>query len=141
LLGCAPSSVHRWRDARARGGEEGLRVRFSPGRPARLTAAQKRRLPRILLKGPLAHGYRTDLWTLRRIREVIRRTLGIRYHISHVARLMHDLPWSCQKPERRALERDEGEIERWKKEEWPRLKKKLRGGAPPWFSPTKAGSC
>jgi len=141
LLGCAPSSVQRWRDARVRGGEEALRVRFSPGRPARLTPASKKRLSRILLKGPLAHGFRTDLWTLRRIREVILQTLGVRYHVSHVARLMHDLKWSCQKPERRALERDESEIERWKRQEWPRIKKKRRGWAPTWFSRTKADSC
>ena len=32
-VGCNPSSVMRWRDARRRGGPKALRVRFSPGRP------------------------------------------------------------------------------------------------------------
>jgi len=32
--------------------------------------------------------------------------------------------WSCQKPQRRARERDEATIARWRKKEWPRLKKR-----------------
>ena len=130
LLGCAASSVMRWRDLRAKGGTKALKVRFSPGRPPRLTAARKRQLTRVLLKGAIANGYRTELWTLQRIAEVIRKHFRVRYHRSHVARLMHELGWSCQKPERRALERDEAEIRRWKKKEWPRIKKKLRGWVP-----------
>jgi transposase len=130
MLACAASSVMRWRNARARGGQKALRVRFSPGRPPRLTTAQKRRLVKILLKGAAGNGYRTDLWTLQRITDVIDNRFGVRYHRSHVARLLHGLGWSCQKPERRALERDEAAIRRWKKEEWPRVKKTPRGWAP-----------
>src|SRR5713101_3401560 len=59
-LGCAPSSVKRWRDAVAAQGAEGLRVRASPGRPRKLTAVQQRRLGTLLLAGPLAAGDRTD---------------------------------------------------------------------------------
>jgi len=43
---------------------------------------------------------------------------------------MHSLGWSVQKPERRALERDEQQIVRWKREEWPRIKKTPHGWAP-----------
>src|SRR5947208_6338114 len=70
---CAPSSVLRWLRARRRGGPDALRVRFSPGRPLKLGASQRRRLVKVLLKGPQAHGYRTQLWTTARIAEVIRR--------------------------------------------------------------------
>ena len=54
----------------------------------------------------MMHGYRTNLWTTARIAELIRQ-FGIQYHRDHVGRLMHSLNWSPQKPERRALERDE----------------------------------
>jgi hypothetical protein len=40
---------------------------------------------------------------------------------------MHQLGWSYQKPERRALERDDEAIDRWKRQTWPRVKKTLRG--------------
>lgn len=130
LLACAASSVMRWRNTRRAGGEKALKVRSSPGRPARLTSAQKRRLIRILLKGAAASGYHTDLWTLQRIADVIEDRFGVRYHRSHVARLMRDLGWSSQKPERRAIERDEARIEEWKRIEWPRVKKTPRGWMP-----------
>jgi len=89
------------------GGEEGkaLQVRTSPGRPARLGATERRRLVKLLLKGPIAHGYRTNLWTTARIAEVIEREFGVAYHRDHIGRLMHSLNWSHQKPERRAAER------------------------------------
>ena len=43
---------------------------------------------------------------------------------------MHSLSWSHQKPEKRAVERDEEAIEQWKRKDWPRVKKTLRGWAP-----------
>ena len=56
---CAPSSVLRWLRARRRGGAEALRVRFSPGRPLKLGATQRRRLLKLLVKGPQAPLIRT----------------------------------------------------------------------------------
>jgi hypothetical protein len=39
--------------------------------------------------------------------------------------------WSCQRPTGRARERKEEEIARWKRVEWPRIKKKpKKKGAP-----------
>jgi len=129
-IGCAAVSVMRWRDARRRGGEQALRVRYSPGRPPKLDRKQQKQLIRLLLRGALAHGYRTSLWTTARIAEVIQREFGVQYHRDHVGRLMHSLQWSPQKPERRALERDEKAIARWKQKDWPRIKKTLRGWVP-----------
>src|SRR5438034_6506797 len=65
-IGCNASSVMRWRDARRRSGEQGLRVRFSPGRPLKLDRKQRRRLVTLLLQGPMMHGHRTNLWTTAR---------------------------------------------------------------------------
>ncbi len=138
---CFASSVMRWRDAFRRRGAEALKVGSSPGRPAKLNSAQQRRLVRLLLKGPLAHGYRTNLWTTARIAEMIRREFGVTYHRDHVGRLMHSLGWTHQKPETRAAERDEEAIDRWKREDWPRVKKTLCGWVPISSSPTNPGSC
>ena len=68
---CAASSVMRWFNAWRRGGAKALKVRSSPGRPVKLKPAEQRRLVRMLLKGPLARGYRANLWTTARIAEVI----------------------------------------------------------------------
>ena len=123
LLDCAPSSVMRWRDARLSGGDHALKVKTASGRPPKLTEKQKRSLEKILLKGPLAAGYRTDLWTTARIAEVIERKFGVRYHRDHIGRLMGQMGWSHQKPERRASQRDEDRIADWAKNDWPGVKK------------------
>lgn len=129
-IGCAASSVMRWLRAFRRHGQEGLEVRRAPGRPPRLSAHQRRLLLKQLLRGPMAHGYPTELWTTRRIAEVIERRYGVRYHPNHVSRLLGQCGWSCQKPERRARERDEQAIARWKRNTWPRVKKTPFGWGP-----------
>jgi transposase len=63
--------------------------------------------------------------------ELIRREFAIQYHRDHIGRLLHSLGWSVQKPERRALERDEEAIARWKRKDWPRIKKRCAAGRPP----------
>lgn len=129
-VGANPSSVMRWRDARNKSGEDGLKPKPASGRPPKLTSSQKKRLVKMLLKGAMANGYRTELWTTARIAELINRRFGVTYHRDHVGRLMSSLGWSYQKPEKRALERDEQAIEKWKKKEWPRVKKTPLGWAP-----------
>jgi len=133
-IGCQPCSVMRWRDMRRRRGQRVFEVRFSPGRPPKLTRTQRRQLTRLLLKGSMAHGYRTELWTCARIAELIRKQFGVQYHRDHIGRLMRSLGWSSQKPQTRAIERDEAKIEAWKRRQWPRLKKTPRGWVPTLFS-------
>ena len=82
----------------------------------------------MLRRGPPAFGYTTDLWTLKRVAEVIEREFAVRYHPGHVWRLLVSLAWSCQKPERRARERDEAAIERWRERHWPHIKKRPKRG-------------
>ena len=127
-VGCQASSVMRWRDRRARVGKKVFEVGTSPGRPCRLSPQQKRRLVKLIAKGPLAHGYATNIWTCDRVRLLIWREFRVRYHRDHVGRLLHQLGLSPQKPERRALERDEGCIERWKRTRWVQVKKTQRAG-------------
>ena len=132
-IGCNASSVMRWRDRWLSLGEEGLRVRASPGRPPRMSRAQKRRLLRYLVRGPLDFGWTTDIWTTRRIVTLIQNKFGISYHFTHVARLLYAMDWSPQKPERSALERNEAAIEKWKDTTWKKVKKNRAAGRLPDF--------
>jgi transposase len=137
----AASSVMRWRDARARGGSQALKVRATPGRPPALNNAQRQRIIKKLMKGAMANGFSTQLWTTTRVAAVIHQCCQVQYHRSHVARLLHEFGFSCQKPERRALERDEARIEQWKRKDWPRVKTTLRGWVRTSSSPTNPVSC
>jgi transposase len=119
-----PTSVKRWWEAYQENGEGGLAAKPMPGRPSKLTARQRKLLVSRLLKGAKANGCPTDLWTCPRIVEVIERRFGVRYHVDHIPRLMASLGWSCQKPEKRAVERDEARIGQWVAKDWPRIKKR-----------------
>jgi transposase len=119
-------SVRRWNAAYRKQGIGGLKRKPVPGRPSKLSPARHKRLEAVLLKGARAAGFPTDLWTCPRVAEVIQIRFGIRYHVDHVGRLLHSLGWSPQKPQRRAVERNEADIQRWVKTEWPRIKKKPR---------------
>ena len=123
-IGCSPTSVSRWQAEVQAGGLEALRPKPPPGRPRRLTGRQRQRLLKLLLKGATAHGFSTALWTLPRVAEVIARTFGVTYHPAHVWRILRGEGWSCQKPERRARERDEAAIQRWQAARWPHIKKR-----------------
>lgn len=123
LTGAGWSSVKRWKIAIERGGMDALAAKSHPGKPCRLSAALRRKLVKLLERGPLAAGYATNLWTCPRVAEVIQKQFGVTYHASHVWKVLRGLGWTPQKPERRARERDEQAIVGWRKRDWPRLEK------------------
>lgn len=134
-VGAALSSVVRWNQAYRRDSRTGLRARPVPGRPPRLTKVQRERLRRLLLRGARAAGHTTELWTLKRIATLIQTQFGVRYSPVGVWKLLrHGLEWSWQKPERRALQRDQAAIEQWRAQEWPRIKKRRSTWGPPRVS-------
>jgi transposase len=105
------------------GGAQALRHRRPPGAPHRLAPEQLARLPALLRRGPAAYGFRGQVWTRKRIVEVMRVEFGVVYHPTHVGRLLKTLRWSPQKPMRRARQRDEVAITYWRDEIWPALKR------------------
>lgn len=129
-VGCSPSSVVLWRDTYRRRGDPGLRARPAPGRPPKLEASERRSLTRLLLRGASSCGFPTDLWTTRRVAQVIQERFGVEYHPNHLWRLLRGLGWSCQRPETRARERDEEAIEHWKRYRWPHIKKSRKTWSP-----------
>jgi transposase len=123
LVAASPSTITEGRKAYEQYGEQMFVAHSPPGRTAGLSPPQKQQLERLLLKGPRYHGYATELWTLQRVTEVIEKRFGIRYDVSSVWHILNGMGWSCQKPERRARERDEEAIAVWRKADWPRIKK------------------
>lgn len=123
-LGVSRQSVSRWYKDWQAGGAKALNGAGRAGRLRRLNDAQLRGVERALRKGPRAHGFATDLWTLDRVAAVIETETGVRYHRGHVWKLLRDkLGWSRQRPARRATERDDEAIARWVAQDWPRIKR------------------
>ena len=139
LLGVRRQSAHDWLQSWREGGKKSLQSGGQAGPKSRLNQLQRKELIAALVEGPQSHGYVTALWTLPRVARLIKQRFGIVYHPGHVWRLLRDLGFSCQLPTRRAIERDEAEIKRWKRVEWPRIKKKLVEKTARSSSSTKVG--
>ena len=123
-LGVTPGAVSQWLKRGREQGVEGLRRHPAPGRQPRLSAEQLAQLPALVERGPEAYGFRGQVWTCRRVAEVIRRTFGVTYHPAHVSRLLHAVRHSVQQPHTRATQRNEAAIAAWWQERWPAMEKK-----------------
>jgi len=128
-LGVARSSVARWKAIVRRDGLEGLRTKPSTGRPPKLSTAQRKTLTRILVEGAQAAGFSSDLWTGKRVTQVIRQEFEVDYHPHHVLKILRQLTLTPQKPQRRARQQAPDALERWRTSEWPRIKKGRPVGA------------
>ena len=107
-------------------GFAGLQKRRASGAPTKLTASQRQALLKLLQQGAEAFGFTGDLWTSQRIAQVIESKFGVQYHEHHIPKLLRICDWSPQKPVVRAAQRDEGQIQQWREQRWPALKKKPR---------------
>jgi transposase len=123
-VGVARQTAYTWKARLDEGGIDALRA-MSPGRPAQLDATQLDGLRLALLKGAMAQGFGTELWTLKRVRLLIEQLYGVKFSDVHVWRLLGAMGFSSQKPERRAIERDEDAVQAWKRKTWPALKKSV----------------
>ena len=125
-VGVARQTVYTWKARLDEGGIDALRTMVR-GRPSLLDDAQREQLCRALLQRPTEHGFGTELWTLKRVRLLIEQRFGVSYNEAHVWRILDSLGFSPQRPDRRAIERDEDAVLAWKQKTWPALKKSVRG--------------
>jgi transposase len=123
LVGVTPGAISQWRQAYEKQGEAFFQAHSPPGRTPGLSPKNKQKLEKLLLKGARKNSYHTELWTLQRVAEVIEKHFGIAYDTSSVWHILKNMGWSCQKPEKRARERDEQAIAVWHKNDWPSIKK------------------
>jgi transposase len=120
ILGVHETSVYRWR-RHARNGP-GLDAKPHPGPKPRLSTEQWAQVEQLLLQGATHHGWPNDLWTAARVATLIERHCGVDYHPEHVRTVLKErLRWSSQKPQLRAKEQNDKEVERWRDDEFPRI--------------------
>ncbi len=110
----------RWRNLRRAG--QSLQAQTSPGRPSTMSPEEWSRLSECLRGGPRASGIKKDYWTARLVVGVLEKHAGVRFHRTHVLRLMHQLGWVYRRPPLRVAEaktaRDWERLSRW--ERWVR---------------------
>jgi transposase len=119
VLGTTPRTLYRWSDQAAPG------AHVLPGIglcPRRLTEEQLAELAQLLLKGAVFHGWPNELWTAKRVAEVIERHFHIRYCANNVWKILTKrMGWSPQRPVRQTSKRDDQAIQRWVAEKYPRI--------------------
>lgn len=122
-LGVSFVAVYQWKTAWQGKGVAGLKAgRY--GSISKLSPAKEKVTRARLLQGAEAHGFSGDFWTLNRITSAIQKWTGVIYQNRSVWHVLKRLGFSCQKPLKRAVERNEKEIRTWTRETWPQLKKR-----------------
>jgi transposase len=119
--------ANRWRRALAAGGRLALASKGAGGARCKLSAAELGELEAVLDAGPAGCGCADQCWTLARIADQAWRRFGAEYTLAGMDVLLHRAGWSVQVPARRAAERDEEQIARWREETWPVVKKRPDG--------------
>lgn len=112
FLGVHPETVAEWVRAYRAGGDAALAAKPHPGRMPFLTPDQEKQVLGWLADKPTAHGFRTDLWTARRVAELIRKRFGVTFHPHYLREWLTKRNYSPQKPARRARPRDQAAIDR-----------------------------
>lgn len=121
--GYCRTTIYKWLRMLREKGKEGLKARKHPGPSCKLTEKQQQKVKQwINGKDPRQYGFDFGLWTRKIVSSLIEEKFGISLKLTAVGRLLAGLGITPQKPLRRAYERDPEAIEKWKNEEYPRIK-------------------
>ena len=129
VLGVTQPSVSKWVRAEAAGGDAALDSHPPRGSDKKISPEDLDDLGKLLLRSPREFGFESELWTSPMVTELIEDRYGVSYHPGNVRKLLRQMGFSPQKPVKRATQRDERAIEKWKNKEWPSIKKKPKRAA------------
>jgi transposase len=125
FLGVNDSSVRRWVRVYRLSGPKGLKSQAPQGRPRKLTYTQEKIVLRwIRTDTALDHGFPTELWTGKRVAQLIRQEFGVHFNPDYLTTWLRARGCTPQMPSRIPRQRDPKKIARWLKMDWPRIKKK-----------------
>lgn len=122
-LGVTPAAVNYWHKDWENHGREGLKSLGPPGFNSKLTKEKRQSFKRAILKGPLAYGYETNLWTLPKLAAVMKKVAKIQFSEVWTWHIVRDLGFSPQKPQVKAREQNQQAVSQWKTKTLPGLKK------------------
>jgi len=129
-LGCSPATVDNVRQRYRQRGLDGLRRGTPPGRRSRATAAYRTALRHTLHTPPAQLGYGFSVWSVARVGQHLKRTMGVAFSEDHLRRLVHAEGFSFQRPKHTlkgkrneaAYTQARQELQGWKKK--PSLRKR-----------------
>jgi len=126
-FGIYRTSIYKWLRRYRKRGWEALESTTAKGPTPKLTEGQRKRVRRwIVGKDPRQYGFIFGLWTRSIVAAMIQDKFGVALTLPSIGRLLTSLDITPQKPLRRAYERDEKEIRRWKEKKYPALRKRAK---------------
>ena len=126
-LGLCRTSIYPWLRKYKDKGLEALVERIAQGPEPKLDQKQRDQVRRwILGKDPRQHGFDFGLWTRRIVQTMIQEKMSVELCLTSVGKLLASLEITPQKPLRRAYERDPVAVERWRQQQYPKLKKRAK---------------
>lgn len=134
-------TVRGWWAAYKRQGDAGLNAKPHPGRPPKLTLRRVTQVLSWFRQNPRSFGFATELWTARRVAQVIERKWGVQFNPRYLNAWLTARDITPQKPHRRAREADPEAIQQWHQHDWPRLQNRRAASGPPLSFSTKAACC
>ena len=139
-LGLARGTVYMWLAKYREGGRDALKARPVPGRPPKLSGPQLRRLYALIVGAdPRQLEFEFALWTREMVRELIRREFMVALSVVSVGRLLRKLGLSPQRPLYRAYQQDPQAVQRWKSEEYPRIRTEAEAAGATIYFADEAG--
>lgn len=127
ILGLHEHTVYGWVATAREQGRQALRAKPIPGRPPKLTEAQRARVAELVAsKNPDQLQLDFTLWTRDLVQRLIWTEFGVRMSNSAVGRMLHKLGLSPQRPLWRAWQSDPDKVAAWKASEYPTIVKEAK---------------
>ena len=122
-FGLCRTTIYLWIRAAKNGGKAALRSRRHPGPKYKLSREERQQVRKwVCGKDPRHYGFDTGLWTRQIVVELVNKKAKKKISVPTAGRLLHSLNITSQKPLRRAYERDPKAIEKWMREDYPKIK-------------------
>ena len=122
-LGYSRASIYNWLKKYRNNGWDALKTGKRTGRPRKLDDEKIKILEGLLIQGATFHGWQNEIWTGDRVAALIENIFDIKMSSTQVRRILkYRLGWTPQKPISQRSERDEAEINRWKRKEFAQIR-------------------
>ena len=125
FFGVHRGSVSLWINTWKKKGKSALKSKKALGPELKLKY-EKYKIFSIIKKPATEYNFETPLWDCKKIQKVIEKELNKKIAVSSLWESLRKWKLTPQKPEKTAFERSQRKVNKWLKEEWPKIEEHRR---------------